>query len=107
MLMAGARITPWPSPQPPADRALEALLRDRGIRPSWWSNGPGDRYGAHQHPYHKVLYCARGSICFDLPASSESFDLRPGDRLDIPPGTPHSAVVGPEGVTCVEAARAG
>jgi len=47
----------------------------------------------------------RGSIRFDLPASGESFELRPGDRLDIPPGTHHSAVVGPEGVTCVEAAR--
>ena len=64
-----------------------------------------DRYGAHSHPYHKVLYCARGSIRFDLPPSGGSFDLRPGDRLDIPPGTQHSAVVGPEGVQCVEAAR--
>jgi quercetin dioxygenase-like cupin family protein len=103
--MAGVSITPWPSPQPPNDRTLEALLRDGGLRPSRWSNGPGDHYGAHQHPYHKVLYCARGSIRFDLPNSGESFELRPGDRLDIPPGTPHSALVGSEGVTCVEAPR--
>jgi len=52
-----------------------------------------------------VLYCARGSIRFDVPASGESFELQPGDRLDIPPGTSHSALVGPEGATCVEAAR--
>jgi len=31
------------------------------------------------------------------------FELRPGDRLDVDPGTPHGATVGPEGVTCVEA----
>ena len=29
----------------------------------------------------------------------------PGDRLDIPPGATHSAIVGPQGVACVEAAR--
>jgi hypothetical protein len=28
-----------------------------------------------------------------------------GDRLDLPAGTPHAATVGPNGVTCWEAAR--
>jgi mannose-6-phosphate isomerase-like protein (cupin superfamily) len=32
-------------------------------------------------------------------------ELRPGDRLDIEPGTEHAAAVGPQGVTCVEAPR--
>jgi mannose-6-phosphate isomerase-like protein (cupin superfamily) len=102
-----AVLTPWRSEERPTEDALESIFRDEGLRPSWWSNGPGDRYAAHSHPYHKVLYCARGSIRFDLPASGESFELHPGDRLDIPPGTQHSAVVGHEGVRCVEAARAG
>jgi hypothetical protein len=31
--------------------------------------------------------------------------LSPGDRLDIEPGIEHAATVGPDGVTCVEAAR--
>jgi quercetin dioxygenase-like cupin family protein len=100
-----AILTPWASQQSPTNAMLESIFRGEGLRASWWSNGPGDRYGAHSHPYHKVLYCARGSIRFDLPASGETFELRPGDRLDIPPGTQHSALVGPEGVTCVEAAR--
>jgi hypothetical protein len=30
--------------------------------------------------------------------------LAPGDRLDIEPGAEHAATVGPEGVTCAEAA---
>ena len=71
--------------------------------PRWWGNGPDDRYASHSHPYHKVLYCLSGSIRFE---SGESrFDLGPGDRLEIPPVTPHSALVGPQGVRCVEAAR--
>lgn len=74
------------------------------MAPSWWSNGPGDTYGAHSHGYDKVLYCGRGSIVFRLDDGTEH-ELLAGDRLDIPRGTPHSAVVGAEGVTCAEAAR--
>ena len=78
-------------------------MAGEGLRPRWWSNGPGDRYEAHSHAYHKVLYCARGSIRFE--SNGGVFELHPGDRLDIPPGTPHSAAVGPGGVACVEAPR--
>lgn len=31
--------------------------------------------------------------------------LQPGDRLELPPRTPHRAVVGPAGVVCLEAHR--
>jgi len=103
--MAHFRLTRWPTSELPTESALKAIFREEGLRPSWWSNRPGDYYGAHSHPYHKVLYCARGSIHFDLPASDESFELHAGDRLDVPAGTSHSALVGPEGVKCVEAAR--
>ena len=83
---------------------MEAFARD-GLSPQRWSNGPGDVYGSHSHGYHKVLFCLRGSITFRLTEAGETFELHPGDRLDITPGTAHSAVVGPEGVTCVEASR--
>ncbi|HEX2259635.1 MAG TPA: cupin domain-containing protein, partial [Actinomycetota bacterium] len=73
------------------------------LSPSTWSNGPGDKYSAHSHGYRKVLYCLRGSIVFNV--EGESVNLQPGDRLEIPPGTSHSADVGPEGVSCMEAAR--
>jgi quercetin dioxygenase-like cupin family protein len=74
-----------------------------GLRPRSWSNSPGDRYAAHAHGYHKVLYCLRGSIRFETDGGA--FELNPGDRLDIPPGTSHSAAVGPQGVHCIEAPR--
>jgi quercetin dioxygenase-like cupin family protein len=78
-------------------------LRAEGLEPREWSNGPGDTYGWHDHPYHKVLYCLEGSIVFHL--DSSDVDLTAGDRLDLPPGTRHAATVGPRGVRCVEAAR--
>ncbi len=35
--------------------------------------------------------------------ASEVVELRVGDRLDLPAGTSHDAVVGPDGVSCLEA----
>ncbi len=104
--IATPTLTPWPSGTPePSEAELEALLTEEGLSPRWWSNAPGDRYGPHSHPYHKLLYCIRGSIRFLVEPGGRPFDLSPGDRLDIPPGATHSAVVGPGGVACVEAAR--
>lgn len=66
-----------------------------------WSNAPGDRYEQHAHSYRKLLYCTRGSIDFAL-ADGRTFSLRAGDRLVLPPGTAHSAIVGPDGCACIE-----
>ena len=73
--------------------------------PTTWSNGPGDRYGAHDHGYDKVIDVVRGSIVFGLPASGEVVSLVEGDRLELPARTSHDALVGPDGVTCEESHR--
>lgn len=82
---------------------VAARLRAEGLAPSPWSNGPGERYGGHDHAYDKVLAVESGSITFGLPDRGESVDLDAGDRLDLPAGTRHDAVVGPRGVVCLEA----
>ena len=85
----------------------EAALRDRlhaeGLAPSAWGNGPNDRYTAHEHGYDKVIVVASGSIRFGLPGSGGGEDLAAGDRLELPAGTVHDAVVGTDGVSCLEA----
>lgn len=88
---------------PPSKDELDARIRAEGLEPKWWSNGPGDEYGWHAHEYHKVLYCASGSIVFHTRDGDVS--MEPGDRLDLQPAREHAATVGPDGVTCVEAAR--
>ena len=70
-----------------------------------WSNGPGDLYGAHSHRYEKVLYCVDGSITFVLGDEGTRLELKSGDRMVLPAGTVHSAVVGPTGCTCIEGER--
>ena len=78
-------------------------LRAEGLQPTAWANGPGDRYAAHVHAYDKVIVVERGSLRFGLPASGESVELAVGDRLELPAGTSHDALVGSEGVACLEA----
>lgn len=82
---------------------LEQILRAEGLAPGAWANGPGDRYGAHEHPYDKVIVATAGSIRFGLPATAETVELVVGDRLELPAGTRHDALVGQDGVTCLEA----
>jgi hypothetical protein len=82
---------------------LRERLIGEGLDPGAWSNGPGDRYGAHDHGYDKVIVVAHGSISFGLPGHSSAITLAEGDRLELPAHTSHDAVVGPDGVTCLEA----
>lgn len=82
---------------------LAHRLRDEGLQPSGWSSGPGDRYTAHDHGYDKVIVVERGSIRFGLPAIDGTLELGAGDRLELPAATTHDALVGPDGVACLEA----
>lgn len=85
-----------------AGQAREALGRE-GLDATGWGNGPGDRYVEHSHGYDKVLVAVSGSIDFVLPGAGRTVRLRAGDRLELPAGTVHGALVGPEGVSCLEA----
>lgn len=97
-------VTRWSQSVPPSEAELLATLVAEGLTAYRWSNRPGDRYAPHIHNYHKVLYVVSGSITFQL-HPGESITLTPGDRLDLPAGIVHSAVVGPEGVVCLEGHR--
>lgn len=80
-----------------------AVFAEESLVAHVWSNEAGHVYPEHRHPYHKVLICVEGSIVFHTPDGDVT--LSEGDRLDLPPGTPHRATVGDAGVTCLEAAR--
>ena len=87
----------------PVREDIRAAFAGEGLRPHGWGNGPNYEYGWHSHGYHKVLYCVSGSIVFHT--GEGDFELEAGDRLDVEPGTGHSATVGPDGVECLEAAK--
>lgn len=97
--LPGGRLTA------PGRAAAESRIRELGLEPLSWSNGPGDRYAAHDHGYTKLLVCAAGSITFLVGDDENPVELRAGDGFELPPGMRHAAVVGPEGCTCVEGHR--
>ncbi len=105
MSIGAVRVYPWPNAEPPSEAAIRRILAAEGLHPYAWSNGPGDVYGAHDHSYHKVIYVVEGSITFSLPYEGRRITLNAGDRLDLPAGVVHDAVVGPRGVVCLEAHR--
>jgi hypothetical protein len=78
-------------------RDPETALRDLGLRPYPWSARGGAVFSEHSHEATKHLYVIDGSIEFD------GITLGAGEGILIPALTPHSAVVGPDGVTCIEA----
>jgi quercetin dioxygenase-like cupin family protein len=108
--MAGSLPAPlapldWDREDLPTAASAAQRLRDAGVEPSAWSNAPGDRYGVHEHSYTKLLVCAAGSITFLIGPDAVPVELKPGDGFVLPPATPHAAVVGPAGCTCVEGHR--
>jgi quercetin dioxygenase-like cupin family protein len=88
----------------PVDRAsLEARLKAEGLEVSAWSNLPGDSFPERVNDHDKVLVTVDGSITFGLTGYGVGYVLTPGERLDLPANIPHDAVVGPKGVTYLEA----
>ena len=95
-------VTRWTKSQPPTVAELAEVFIRAGLFYYDWSNGPGDVYPPHVHDYDKVLFVVQGSITWLLPATHETIETRAGDRIDLPRGTIHAAIVGPDGVTCLE-----
>lgn len=99
----GVELIRWLHRRPLPEEEVVRFFHARKLHFSRWSNGPDEVFSLHTHPYRKILYCLCGSITFTLPDAGASVALRPGDRLILPSGVRHGALVGPEGVTCIEA----
>lgn len=105
------KIIRWSESLPPQEKKIQQQMQEQGLQPYKWSNGPGDTYAPHRHSYEKVLYCLKGSIRFTLPTQLDEtrqptyVELLPGDCMILPAGICHSAQVGAQGVSCMEAAR--
>ncbi len=78
-----------------SERCIQTLEKEGWPHIYEWSDAPGTTYPEHQHQDKVVLFITEGSL--ELTMGGQTHELRPGDRLDIPPETPHLATVGPEG----------
>jgi len=56
-----------------------------------WCDAAGTRYGEHTHPHREIRWVLSGTL--QITEGGETLTLRPGDRLESPPETLHSAYV--------------
>lgn len=78
-----------------SEEETEARIREEGFDPMKYHNNPGDVYALHQHPETKLLAFLEGTM--EAKVGEETFSCSKGDKLIIPGGVPHSAVVGKDG----------
>jgi quercetin dioxygenase-like cupin family protein len=98
------RVTRWSGGQHPSLSVITRQMQKEGLRPYVWDNTPNYRYAIRTHGYNKVMYVIEGTIEVSLPDSNQRVKLRAGDRVEIPAGVRHGAIIGSSGAKCVEAA---
>ncbi len=87
-----------------SERALRSKLEAMGYAVSAYVYPPGARFGAHTHEVDKVDAVVSGR--FRITMGKESVVLSPGDAVQVPRGTRHSAeVVGEEPVVSLDAIK--
>ncbi len=59
-----------------------------------WHDEPNTSYSEHAHKGKVSFYIVRGSVKF---SGGIDKTVKAGERFDVPPGVPHSAIVGPKG----------
>jgi quercetin dioxygenase-like cupin family protein len=102
---AAIQVRRWSGGQHPSMSAITRLMHKEGLRPYMWVNTANQRHAVRSHGYNKILYVVEGSLELTLPDLNKSVKLRGGDRVDIPAGVRHGAVVGNGGAKCMEASE--
>lgn len=90
----------WSKTYEAGEAELASLLDTLHIDAERWHGDLGEIFTEHTHPKDKKLWCAEGSITFEV--GSKKIALQAGDALDLPANTVHSATAGFMGCVCYE-----
>jgi len=87
-----AYLMRWsPEQGPVVMSALRELLQREGKATAWWSDVPGARSGTEARHWPETRWVVSGYL--RVRVGTETYDLGPGDRLDLPADTPHTTEV--------------
>ncbi len=75
--------------------SVHATVEREGWAPLLIHDPPGTVYPPHHHPEAKLLVFLRGSM--EVKVGGAVYRCLPGDKLIIPGGIEHAALVGPNG----------
>ena len=92
----------WSRDYESAEEELEQLFAHKKIQAERWHADEFQELPGQTLPHDRQLWCAEGSIVYTVhaPDGDKRFSLQPGDALDLPAGTRHSAVAGFTGAVC-------
>lgn len=93
----------WSRHYESSEEELQDFLTAKNLTTERWTADAGEVFEPHSHDYHKLLFCAEGSL--GMTAAGRNFSLQPGDTLELPAGTEHHATAGLTGAVCYEAHR--
>jgi mannose-6-phosphate isomerase-like protein (cupin superfamily) len=86
------------------ERRMMKLMEFEGYDVSVYTYRPGTAFAEHVHEKDKCDGVLEGIL--RVTVKETLFELRPGDRLYLPAGTPHSAeVLGPRTVVSLDGTR--
>jgi quercetin dioxygenase-like cupin family protein len=97
-------VVRWTKTKKPTLEELQDMLRAEGLDFDLYSDRPGTKYGRHKHPFEDFIVIVSGKM--KLITDVNTWTMKPGDRIDLPPNTLHSAeVLGKEDVQYLSAAK--
>jgi len=97
-------IVRWNKPKKPTLADLQHMLDVQGLEYELYSDRPGTKYGRHKHPFDDFIVIVSGKM--KLITDAQEWVMKPGDRLDLPANTAHSAeILGKEEVQYLSAAK--
>ena len=82
-------IVRWNKSKKPTLAELQRMLDAQGLQYELYSDRPGTKYGRHRHPFDDFIVIVTGKM--KLIIGAQEWLMKPGDRLDLPANTFHSA----------------
>ena len=82
-----------------SERCIQTLEKEGFTHVYERSEAPDTTCPERSHQDKVTIFISEGSLQVDI--AGEQKALRAGERINIPPNTPHSVVVGPDGCQLV------
>ena len=97
-------VVRWTKTKKPTLEELQKALAAMGWESELYSDRPGTKYARHKHPFDDFVLIVSGKM--KIATETGEWTLKPGDRLDIPANTIHTAdMIGKEEVRYLSAAK--